>query len=157
MFISQGSLIVSKNHNVILLILLTLLDKLATLLNLLKNQQLLKISPGLEPRCAMCTLRLYTIVTYVFHTNVLAYEPPKMRAHWLLRATCAALKRGYPCVSRKSFMCRFANKLQMQMHCAALQVFIMQAFNSEFNAYEIKMINKQSYCNTVKPVKLNNV
>ena len=59
MLISQGSFRVCKNHNVILLILLTLLDKLATLLNLLKNnQQLLKISPGLEPRCAMCTLRL---------------------------------------------------------------------------------------------------
>ena len=41
-----------------MLILLTLLDKLATLLNLLKNIQLLKISPGLEPRCARATLRL---------------------------------------------------------------------------------------------------
>ena len=51
---------VCKNHNVILLILLTLLEKLATQLNLLKkNQQLLKISSGLDPRCARVTLRLW--------------------------------------------------------------------------------------------------
>ena len=37
MLISQGSFRVCKNHNVILLILLTLLEKLATLLNLLKK------------------------------------------------------------------------------------------------------------------------
>ena len=37
MLISQGSFRVCKNHNVILLILLTLLDKLVTLLNLLKK------------------------------------------------------------------------------------------------------------------------
>ena len=59
MLISQGVFRVCKNHNVVLQILLTLLEKLATLLNLLKNQQLLKISPGLEPRRAMCTLRLW--------------------------------------------------------------------------------------------------
>ena len=54
---------VCKIHNVILLILLTLLEKLATLLTLLKNnQQLLKFSPGLEPRCARVTLRLCRIV-----------------------------------------------------------------------------------------------
>ena len=35
--ISQGSFRVCKNHNVILLILLNLLEKLATLLNLLKK------------------------------------------------------------------------------------------------------------------------
>ena len=58
MLISQDSFRVCKNHNVILLILLTLLNKLVTLLNLLKNQQLIKISPGHVPRCAMCTLRL---------------------------------------------------------------------------------------------------
>ena len=37
MLISQGSFRVCKNHNVILLILLTLLEKLATLLNLFKK------------------------------------------------------------------------------------------------------------------------
>ena len=65
MLISQGSFRVCKNHNVLLLILLTLLDKLATLLNLLKKiKLLLNISPGLEPRCAMCTLRLWYILYY---------------------------------------------------------------------------------------------
>ena len=59
MLISQGSFRVCKNHNVILLILFTLLEKLATLLNLLKKLTTFKISPGLEPRCAMCTLRLW--------------------------------------------------------------------------------------------------
>ena len=38
MLISQGSFRVCKNHNVILLILLTLLEKLATLLNLLEKK-----------------------------------------------------------------------------------------------------------------------
>ena len=37
MLISQGSFRVCKNHNVILLILLILLDKLVTLLNLLEK------------------------------------------------------------------------------------------------------------------------
>ena len=50
---SQGSFRVCKNHNVILLILLTLLEKLA------------KISPGLEPRCAMCTLRLCLLMQLI--------------------------------------------------------------------------------------------
>ena len=43
MLISQGSFRVCKNHNVILLILLTLLDKLATLLNLFKKSTTFKI------------------------------------------------------------------------------------------------------------------
>ena len=42
MLISQGFFRVCKNHNVILLILLTLLDKLATLLNLLKKSTTFK-------------------------------------------------------------------------------------------------------------------
>ena len=42
MLISQGSFRVCKNHNVILLILLTLLEKLATLLNLLKKSTTFK-------------------------------------------------------------------------------------------------------------------
>ena len=44
MLISQGSfrVRVCKNHNVILLILLTLLEKLATLLNLLKKSTTFK-------------------------------------------------------------------------------------------------------------------
>ena len=42
MLISQGSFRVCKNHNVILLILLTLMDKLATLLNLLKKSTTFK-------------------------------------------------------------------------------------------------------------------
>ena len=63
MLISQGSFRVCKNHSVILLILLTLLEKLVMLLNLLKkNQQLIKISPGHVPRCAMCTLRLWFVI-----------------------------------------------------------------------------------------------
>ena len=39
MLISQGFFRVCKNHNIILLILLTLLEKLVTLLNLLKKNQ----------------------------------------------------------------------------------------------------------------------
>ena len=42
MLISQGSFRVCKNHNVILLILLTLLEKLVTLLNLLKKSTTFK-------------------------------------------------------------------------------------------------------------------
>ena len=42
MLISQGSFRVCKNHNVILLILITLLEKLATLLNLLKKSTTFK-------------------------------------------------------------------------------------------------------------------
>ena len=42
MLISQGSFRVCKNHNVIMLILLTLLEKLATLLNLLKKSTTFK-------------------------------------------------------------------------------------------------------------------
>ena len=71
MLISQGSFRVYKNHNVILLILLTLLEKLVTLLNLLKKSTTLKISPGLEPRCAMCTLRLwYQQIIFIYRVCV---------------------------------------------------------------------------------------
>ena len=81
MLISQGSFRVCKNlyqsqyHNVILLILLTLLEKLVTLLNLLKKyQQLRKFHLGTCPgvTCApyaydsMCKMYGYPYMLYMY-------------------------------------------------------------------------------------------
>ena len=58
MLISQGYFRICKNHNVILLILLTLLKKTGYAVKSIEKSTTLKNLPGLKPRCAMCTLRL---------------------------------------------------------------------------------------------------
>ena len=64
MLIRQGSFRVCKNHDVILLILLTLLEKLATLLNLFKKSTTFKNFTW--ARAQVCSVRPTPMYIYIY-------------------------------------------------------------------------------------------